>query len=58
VREVLRCEELATGAGYYLKVEAARPEWEEEEAKPPEILAAGARYHPKSRSNSLKIEYL
>jgi hypothetical protein len=31
MREVLRCEELATGTGYYLKAEAARSEWEEVE---------------------------
>ncbi|WP_255266577.1 hypothetical protein [Bacillus cereus] len=30
--KVLRCEELAAGAGYHLKAEAARSEWEEDGA--------------------------
>ncbi|WP_197225838.1 hypothetical protein [Bacillus paranthracis] len=32
MREVLRCEELATGTGYHLKAQAARSEWEGDEA--------------------------
>ncbi|MEH6930980.1 MULTISPECIES: hypothetical protein [Bacillus] len=40
MRKVLRHEGLGGEAGQYLKVEAARPECEEE-AKPPNILAAG-----------------
>ncbi|KXY07144.1 hypothetical protein AT267_19315 [Bacillus cereus] len=51
---------LAAGTGYYLKAEAARPEWEEdgasdvealfasqEDAKPLTILAAEAGYYLK-----------
>ncbi|WP_337692345.1 hypothetical protein, partial [Bacillus mycoides] len=52
---------LAAGAGYHLKAEVARSEWEvdgasdveapfasQEDAKPPTILAAGAGYHLKA----------
>lgn len=57
MRKVLRREELAAGAGFLQKAEAARLECEgdgapdvetlfasQEGAKPPNILAAGARF--------------
>ncbi|MEC2710378.1 hypothetical protein P9Z56_12595 [Bacillus cereus] len=48
MRKVLRHEELAAGAGFLHKVEAARLECDvlfasQEGAKPPNILAAGTR---------------
>ncbi len=54
-----------------IKVEAARPEWEEdgasdvealfasqEDAKPPTILAAGTGYKPKSEGDSFSSDRL
>ncbi|MDZ4571794.1 MULTISPECIES: hypothetical protein [Bacillus cereus group] len=42
MRKVLRHEELAAGAGFLQKAEAARLECEG--AKPPNILAAGTKF--------------
>ncbi|QWG49427.1 hypothetical protein EXW28_06040 [Bacillus mycoides] len=62
MRKVLRHEELAARAGLLQKAEAARSECEgdgapdvealfasQEGAKPPNILAAGARFHIKRK---------
>ncbi|MCU5471149.1 hypothetical protein [Bacillus paranthracis] len=63
MRKVLRHEELAAGAGFLYKAEAARLECEgdgapdveaffasQEGAKPPNILAAGAGFHIKAEA--------